>query len=440
VADVLTELAEFIAIPSVSPDPERFDDVLRAADWVVERIRDAGGEAERIDWHGQPLVVGEIRASRDAEAAPTVLCYGHFDVQPPEPLDLWDTDPFVLTEQGEWLYARGIADDKAQLYMLLRAASELAGAGELPVNVRFACDGEEELGGHSIVEWIEQDERGADAAVVFDSSYLERGVPAFNVACKGLAYFDVRVRTGERDLHSGMYGSAALNACNALAQMLGDVLPRDGVIPEVLCAGIIPPSEAELESWRQLTPGAEVLAGQGARPSDATAAEEFYVRTWARPTFDVNGLYGGTTFMGKTVLPVEAGAYLSVRITSGQDVEQIERALTKLLQDAAPEGADVVVELGPSVVPGLVDAESEAIQLALDAFERTVGVRPLLVRSGGSIGMVPALSARGIPAVVSGFDLPEGNIHSPNERLLAEYLPLGIETAKELFRSWAGLR
>jgi acetylornithine deacetylase/succinyl-diaminopimelate desuccinylase-like protein len=438
-AETIRELAEFIAIPSVSPDPARAEDVLRAADWVVDRIRAAGGEGDRIDWHGQPLVVGEIPASRDPQSAPTVLCYGHVDVQPPEPLDLWETDPFVLTEKDEWLYARGVADDKAQLYMLLRAASDLALAGELPVNVRFACDGEEELGGHSIVEWLEQDERGADAGVVFDSSMLARGVPAFNVACRGLTYFEVKVRTGERDLHSGMYGAAALNACNVLAQILGDVLPTDGVLPEALRKGIVPPSEAELASWAHLEPGAEMLAAQGARPSDPRAAEEFYLRVWAQPSFDVNGLYGGTTFLGKTVLPVEAGAYVSTRLAPGQSVPEIDVEFRKLLEGVAPEGAEVEVTLGPSIVPGLVDGNAPAVQLALDAFEKTIGTRPLLVRSGGSIAMVPALSSRGIPVVVTGFDLPEGNIHSPNERLLKDYLPLGIETAKELFRSWAAL-
>jgi acetylornithine deacetylase/succinyl-diaminopimelate desuccinylase-like protein len=182
-----------------------------------------------------------------------------------------------------------------------------------------------------------------------------------------------------------------------------------------------------------------MLAAQGARPSDPRAAEEFYLRIWAQPSFDVNGLYGGTTFLGKTVLPVEAGAYVSTRLAPGQSVPEIEDEFRRLLQGVAPAGAQVEVTLGPSIVPGLVDGNAPAVQLALDAFEKTIGARPLLVRSGGSIAMVPALSSRGIPVVVTGFDLPEGNIHSPNERLLKDYLPLGIETAKELFRAWAAL-
>ena len=192
-------------------------------------IRDAGGECEVVDWHGQPLAIGEIRASADADTAPTVLCYGHFDVQPPDPLELWDSPPFEPEVRDGYLYGRGSVDDKGQLYMLLAAARELAQAGELPVNVRFCCDGEEETGGHSIVEFLEADERGADAAIIFDSGMIRRDVPAFNIATRGMAYFHVTLRTGESDLHSGMYGGAALNAAHALMQTLerGGLARRD---------------------------------------------------------------------------------------------------------------------------------------------------------------------------------------------------------------------
>ena len=185
---------------------------------VRPRPRDAGGECELVDWHGQPLAIGELRASTNADSAPTVLCYGHFDVQPPDPLELWESDPFEPEIRGDYLYGRGTVDDKGQLYMLLSAARELAQAGELPVNVRFCCDGEEETGGHSIVEFLEADERGADAAVIFDSGMIRRDVPAFNIATRGVVYFHLTLRTGERDLHSGMYGGAALNAAHALVR------------------------------------------------------------------------------------------------------------------------------------------------------------------------------------------------------------------------------
>jgi acetylornithine deacetylase/succinyl-diaminopimelate desuccinylase-like protein len=433
------QLAELIAIPSVSADPAHAGDVRAAATWVRDHVRGSGGEAELVEWGERPLVVGEIRASSGADEAPTVICYGHFDVQPPAPLDLWETPPFELTERGEHLYGRGLADDKGQLYMLLRAARELAAAGALPVNVRFCCDGEEEVGGHSIVDFLAQDERGGDACVIFDSGMIRRGVPAFNVATRGVAYFHLKVRTGERDLHSGVYGGPALNAMHALVQTLSGVLPQDGRAPEALRKGIAAPTAEELAGWSELPPGAEELADQGARPADARAGEEFYLRTFAEPALDVNGVEGGSPQLQKTVLPVLAEANLSLRLAPGQRVEEVVPEVERLLREAAPAGADLDVDLWSSAPPGLVPPDSPAIQLGLDAFERALGVRPRLVRSGGTLPIVPALSDRGIPAVITGFALPDSNVHSPNERLLTEYLPLGVAAARELFTAWAAL-
>jgi acetylornithine deacetylase/succinyl-diaminopimelate desuccinylase-like protein len=436
---MLTQLAEWIAIPSVSADPAHADDVQRAGDWLCDRIRAIGGEAEIVSWEGQPLAIGEVRASTGADSAPTVLCYGHFDVQPPAPLELWDSPPFEATVRDGWLYGRGVADDKGQLYLLLKAAEALAAEGRLPVNLRFACDGEEETGGHSIVDFLAEDERGADACVIFDSDMVARGRPAFNVATRGLCYFHLRVRTGARDLHSGMYGGAALNAMHALVQAVSAVLPVDGRLPEPLRAGIAPPTAEELESWAALPTGAHELESQGARPSDPRAAEEFYVRTWAEPALDVNGIEGGSPHLQKTVLPVLAEANLSVRLAPGQDPQAIAPEVERLLREAVPEGADLDVDLWSWSEAGLVPSDAPAIQLGLDAFERALGVRPLLIRSGGTLPIVPALSKRGIPAIVTGFALPDSNVHSPNERILAEYMPLGVAAARELFVELAKL-
>ena len=191
----LEELSEVLRIPSVSADPDHHDDVVRAAEWVRDFVRAAGGECELVQGTSpRPLVIGELRASRNADSAPTVLVYGHFDVQPPAPLDQWESPPFEPEIRGEWLFARGVADDKGQLYLLLKAAALLAAEGALPVNVRIACDGEEEVGGHAIVDWLAEDERGADAAVVFDAHQPRRGQPAFYVATRGICYFHVKVR------------------------------------------------------------------------------------------------------------------------------------------------------------------------------------------------------------------------------------------------------
>jgi acetylornithine deacetylase/succinyl-diaminopimelate desuccinylase-like protein len=433
------ELAEFLRIPSVSADPARRADVTRAGEWVCELVRGAGGECELVDWRGQPLAIGGIRASSDPERAPTILCYGHFDVQPADPLGLWDSPPFEPEIRGDYLYGRGVADDKGQLYLLLAGARELAQTGELPVNVRFACDGEEETGGHSIVEFLEADERGADGAVIFDSGMVSRGLPAFNVATRGVAYFHVTVRTGARDLHSGLYGGAALNAAHALLQALAAVVAVDGRLVEPLRKGIEAPTPEELKSWRGLPGGADQLAAQGARPMDARAGEEFYLRTFAEPALDINGIESGSPHLLKTVLPVEAVANVSIRLAPGQHVAEIAAAFEGILCGAAPSGAELEVELLSSAKPGMVSPDARTVQLGLDAFERVLGVRPVLVRSGGTLPVVSALADKGIATIVTGFSLPDANIHSPNERLRVEYVPLGIAAARALFQELASL-
>ena len=433
------ELAEFLRIPSISADATHKADVVTAAEWVRDFIRDAGGECEVVDWNGQPLAIGEIRASANADSAPTVLCYGHFDVQPPDPLELWDSPPFEPELRDGYLYGRGSVDDKGQLYMLLSAARQLARAGELPVNVRFCCDGEEETGGHSIVEFLEADERGADAAIIFDSGMIRRDVPAFNLATRGMAYFHVTLRTGDKDLHSGIYGGAALNAAHALMQTLSAAVSSDGTLAEPLRKGIVAPTDEELAGWSELPSGDDELGDQGARPKDPHAARDFYRRTFAEPALDVNGIQTGSPVLQKTVLPVEAIANVSIRLAPGQKVEEIAPEVERILREAAPVGADVQVDLWSSSPPGLVPPDAKAVQLGLDAFEKALGRRPALIRSGGTLPIVPALTDKGIPTVITGFGLPDSQVHSPNERLVADYVPLGITSARELYLAFANL-
>jgi acetylornithine deacetylase/succinyl-diaminopimelate desuccinylase-like protein len=431
----LAELSEWLRIPSVSADPAHAGDVRAAGEWLCEFVRGAGGKAGLLETEAHPLAVGEIRASAGAADAPTVLLYGHFDVQPPAPLDLWESDPFEPELRDGFLYGRGTVDDKGNSYLLLKAARLLAEEGALPVNVRIAFDGEEEIGGHSIVDFLAADERGADACLIFDSAMPRKDTPAFDLGVRGLVYFHVRLRTGERDLHSGMFGGAALNAVHALMETLAAVT----ALPEELRAGVIPPTQEELRSWAELDPGAEVLAGAGGRPLDGTAAADFYRRTFAGPAVDVNGLHGGEAVLQKTVLPVHAEANVSIRLAPGQDVEEIAAAFERLLREAAPAGAELEVERRSSSPAGLIPPDSPAVRLAQDAFERVIGRRPLLLRTGGTIPLVPALADRDIPTILTGFALPGANVHSPNERLRASYVPLGVEAARETLVALAGL-
>jgi acetylornithine deacetylase/succinyl-diaminopimelate desuccinylase-like protein len=427
------ELAELIAIPSVSADPAHREDVKRAGEWVCDFIRRIGGTAELTPFGERELALGEIPASNGAADAPTVLVYNHFDVQPPAPLELWESDPFELEIRGEWAYGRGVADDKGQLWLVLRAAQRLVEAGALPVNLRFAFDGEEEVGGHTIADYVAQDERGADVCVIFDGGMLRRDVPTIELATRGLVGVEVKVRTGDRDLHSGMYGGVALNAIHVLMRCLDTVLAGpDGRLAEPLRQGIAPPTGEELDAWSQLPPGGEAITEAGAQPLDAKAGEEFYVRTWAEPSTDVNGIVGGKPGVRNTTLSVEASAEFSIRLAPGQNVETIAPAAERLLREAAPAGAELDITW-EGANPGLVRGDAPAIQLALDAFEQALGKRPLLTRVGGSIPLMPALTEKGIDTILSGFALPESNVHSPNERFLVPYFAAGIDTVAALF-------
>lgn len=429
------QLAELIAIPSVSADSAHAGDIADAAEWVVSLIRTSGGRAELVPWGARPLVIGEVAASESPESAPTILCYAHFDVQPPDPLDLWESPPFELTPRDGRLYARGVADDKGNTFLLVEAVRQLAGEGALPVNVRFAFDGEEEIGGTSIVEWVDADEGRADAAIILDGSMIRRGQPAFMVGVRGMVYLHLHVRTGGTDMHSGMFGAAALNATHALMAALAPVLPgADGRLRDELRQGVLEPSAEELETWAGLPSGSEQLENQGAAPIVPGAAEDFYLRTFADTSLDVNGIASGSPDLVKTVLPVEARANVSMRLAPGQDPDTIRTAFERLVREALPAGAELEITLKNSGRPALTPTGADALRLAADAFEQVVGARPALVRSGGTLPIYASLVDRGLPTFATGFGIEsECNVHAPNENVPEESIELGVATMREVF-------
>ena len=435
----LDELREFIAIPSVSADPAHQDDLRRAAEWVRDFVKRTGGEAELVPKGTRDLVIGDIPASTNGGGAPTVMIYGHFDVQPPSPLDLWESPPFELAERDGWYYARGIADDKGQLYTLLKAAELLRADNTLPVNIRVACDGEEEIGGHSIVEFLEEDDRGADACIIFDGGMTRPEQPEFGLATRGLVGFHVTARTGERDMHSGYYGGAALNAIHVLLQGLDALLARDGLLPDQLRVGRTALSDVEVASLDKLPSGLQILDEAGATPLDPQAERDFYDRTWAEPSLDVNGIFGGKPDFVNTTLIVEAHARFTIRLAPGQSPDAIASAAEKLFRAAVPDTAQITWERENSAPPGVFAPDSPAIQLGLDAFERAVGVRPILVRVGGTLPIYPALAEKGIPTIGTGFALRESNVHSPNERMRVQDFDRALAAATELYKGLAAL-
>jgi len=431
---LLDELLDWLRIPSISTGGGAEEDLRRAAAWVCERVDAAGGEARLLITEGNPIAYGELRA-RDPRA-PTILVYGHYDVQSVGDADAWRSDPFTPEVRDGRVYARGASDDKGNFLPLLHAACALARAGELPVHVRVLVEGEEEVGGAAVARWLREDDRGADAAIVFDSAMADPRTPAITVGLRGMVMAGVSVRVGRRDLHSGMYGGSVLNAAHVLHRMLAAVLPGPDAVPRAeLRAGVQPPAAAERESWARLTPGDVLIAEVGGRPVSPDAGARYYERNGADTSVEVNEIAAGEP---RTIVPATARATVSVRLAPGQAAGEIAPVLERLLRDAAPAGAEV--ELATQLAePALFAVDSAPMRLAAQAMERACGVAPAFVRTGGSIPIVADLATREIPTVVSGFALPDDDIHAPNESYRLESLRLGERTAHELYRALARL-
>jgi acetylornithine deacetylase/succinyl-diaminopimelate desuccinylase-like protein len=435
-APLIDELTDWLRIPSISTGGGDPADIARAADWVCERVEAAGGSAEPdTSYGGNPLAVGDLKASNGD--APTVLIYGHYDVQSVGDESAWTTPPFEPDIRNGRIYARGAADDKGNFLPLLYVACELAREHKLPVNVRVLVEGEEEAGSEAVAKWIAADERGADCALVFDSGMADERTPAVTVGLRGMVMVDIDVRTATRDLHSGIYGGSVLNALHVLHGMIATVIPGpDGRLRQELRAGIEPPAQAELESWQRLKPGDEVISEVGGRPVSPDAGREYYLRNGADASLDVNRISGGEP---RTVVPATAKGTLSLRLAPRQDPAEIRDAMELLLRSAVPDGAEVTFDWH-TALPALSDAESPPVQLAAEALGKACGVPAALLRSGGSIPAVAELINHGIPTVVSGFGLPEDAFHAPDESYSLRSLELGERSAHELYSALAALR
>ncbi len=431
----LEELYDWLRIPSISVGGGEAKDLLRAAEFAAEIVRRAGGEAELVTIDGgNPLVIGELSANK--EGAPTVIIYGHYDVQGPGPLDAWQSPPFEPELRGGRLYARGAADDKGNFYPLLTAACELFQSGELAVNVRVVIEGEEEAGGESVAAWVKADERGADCAIVFDSAMEDAKTPAITIGLRGCVSTMITVTAQPRDLHSGLYGGSVQNALHVLQQMLTPLLPgADGNICDELRAGAEPPSQEELDSWQKLRPGQEILGEVGATPLTSDSGADFRRRNGAEPSFEVNWIEAGAQ---RTIVPAQARAFVTTRLAPGQDAQAIATELERLLRSGVPTGVEVELQ-SHTATPSLFAPSLPVIQIAREAIERASGMPTALIRSGGSIPVVADFAAAGIPVIVSGFGLAGDEIHAPNESFVLEHLDLGERCARELLVALAAL-
>ena len=422
----LAQLYELLRIESVSSDGAHPDQLRAAAAWIADLI---GGDATVTAEHGNPLVDGLIPASR--AGAPTVIAYGHYDVQAPGPRDLWDSDPFEPEVRDGWIHGRGVTDDKGNFFAVLRAALDLAAAGELGVNVRVLADGEEEIGGHSVIHHLATVEGDFGAAVIFDGGMVDGQRPAITTGLRGLAGAQLRLRTGRRELHSGMYGGAAANAVHDLHRVLARLID----LPEAFSAGIAPVTDSERSAWTQLPDGDALLREAGAIPADPAAGSEFYERTGARPSLTVHSVGAGDPDLHKTSIQQEARASVSLRLAPGQDAEAMSALFERTLREACPAGATLDVEMWPPAQPAWMDPEQPVLRLGFDAIERATGVHPLAVRSGGTIPVAAAFAGRGIPTILSGVGTDDDNIHSPNERMELRRLDWAYASAREIFRA-----
>ena len=419
----LKQLYELLRIESVSSDGAHPRELRAAADWVADLI----GGATVTEEHGNPLVDGVIPAS--VAGAPTVIAYGHYDVQAPGPAELWDSPPFEPEVRDGWLFGRGVTDDKGNFYAVLRAALDLAAAGDLGVNVRVLADGEEEIGGHSVIHHLATVEGDFAAALIFDGGMVDAHRPAITTGLRGLAGAQLRLTTGRRELHSGIYGGAAANAVHALHMVLAALLD----LPEGFHAGIAPVSDQERSAWATLPPGADVLADSGAVPADAGAGAAFYDRTWALPAFTVHSIEAGDARLHKTSIQQEAIASASLRLAPGQDAEAMSALMERTLRAACPDHCSLEIDMWPPAQPAWIDPDQPVLRAAFDAIERATGTRPLATRSGGTIPVAAALVGRSIPTILSGFGTDDDNIHSPNERIELRRLEWAIASAREIF-------
>ncbi len=439
---LLQELSDFLSIPSVSTLPDHAADTRRAAEWLRTELTRLGcpvvdlieGDGHPVVWAEGPVVPGR----------PTLLIYGHYDVQPPDPMEEWDTPPFTPTVRDGKLYARGAADDKGQVFCLLKAYEAVLDAnGQPPLNVRFIFEGEEECGGRVIFDLLraEPERTRADAALVCDSSYYAPDIPAVYTGLRGLCYAEISVRTLQRDLHSGAYGGVAPNAIETLVRILSRLKNADGEIriPKLYKA-VEAPSKKELKAWRKLPFDEEAYLRDEVTGAALTGLEDqsVFERTWALPTFEIHGIRGGFVGEGaKTVIPAHAVAKVSLRLVPGQRYEKVSRQLERAVAALAPSWAEVKVTLLHGGDPIRIDVDHPAFDVLDQAFEEVIGKRTVSIRSGGSIPIIPELGLAGAPVILTGIGLPDDGLHSPNEKLDLAQLWTGIHVFARFFELFA---
>jgi acetylornithine deacetylase/succinyl-diaminopimelate desuccinylase-like protein len=435
------ELFELLRIPSVSADVAARGDARRAAAWVAAQLSQIGLATKLLETAGHPIVYAE---SPPVAGAPIVVVYGHYDVQPPDPLDEWLTPPFEPTVRDGNVYARGATDDKGQMLTHIKSAQAwLQTRGRLPVQLKFVIEGEEEVGSDSLYRLLEQspDELTCDVVVISDSSQFAPGQPAITYGLRGIAYFELRLSGPKQDLHSGTFGGAVTNPVNALARLLAALLDDQGRVQiPGFYDDVVPLTERERRQFAALAVDERAFLDRlGVEGATGEVGYSTTERRWARPTFDVSGIWGGYQGQGsKTVLPARAGAKFSFRLVPNQDPRRIGAALRQRLHELCPPGIKFEL-LDLHGAPGvLVSLDSPYMAAAARAIERGFGRAPVFIREGGSIPIVTAFHEKlGVDALLLGWGLDDDNTHSPNEKFCLADFHRGIAASAYLWEELA---
>ena len=438
------ELKQYLAIPSVSALPQHAPDVRRAAEWTRDALAGAGLQNARlIDTPGNPVVYADWL---NAPGKPTILFYGHYDVQPVDPVELWTSPPFEATVRDGEIYARGAADDKGQVFMHIKAVeAHLKQGGSLPLNIRFFIEGEEEVGSKHLDDFVRahKQDLAADVVVISDSPMFDRGIPSICYGLRGLAYFQIDVRGTKSDLHSGSFGGAVANPAFVLTQILAQMKDRGGRIKiPGFYDDVRELSEAERSEWKKLPFNETKYRKElGAPKLFGESGYSTLERVWARPTFEVNGLLSGFTGEGaKTVLPATAMAKVSMRLVPDQDPDKVAALFEDYLKKVAPKTVDVKVTRMHGGKPWMAEFDNTFVRAAGRAIERGFGKPPVFNREGGSIPVVSTFQEElGVPSVLFGVGLPDENAHAPDERLDLGNFHNGIIASAYLYEEIGGL-
>jgi acetylornithine deacetylase/succinyl-diaminopimelate desuccinylase-like protein len=438
------ELKQYLAIPSISALPQHAADVRRAAEWTAEALRGAGLQnVKLVETPGNPIVYGDWL---NAPGKPTILFYGHYDVQPVDPVDLWTSPPFEATVRDGEIYARGAADDKGQVFMHIKAVEAfLKQGGSLPLNMKFFIEGEEEVGSAHLDDFVRahKQELASDVVVISDSPMFDRGVPSICYGLRGLAYFQIDLRGTKSDLHSGSFGGAVANPAFVLAQILAQMKDRGGRIKiPGFYDDVRELSEAERAEWKKLPFNETKYRKElGAPKLFGESGFSTLERVWARPTFEVNGLLSGFTGDGaKTVLPATAMAKVSMRLVPDQSPDKIATLFEDYLKKTAPKTVDVKVTRMHGGKPWMAEFDNKYVRAAGRAIEKGFGKPPVFNREGGSIPVVSTFQEElGVPSVLFGVGLPDENAHAPDERLDLGNFHNGVIASAYLYQEIANL-